>query len=584
METVQSGCVSAGTTLRQLRLVAVPPGLLEPRLYRAAFAPALFALIILAFSLQDPSRSVQPELSPPGFSAARATVFARQAVTNYGARESGSIQDARLADLVEARFDALGFRTESQEFSATTLAGERELVNILGVRPGPSDRRLVVVASRDGAPGKLERSGAIETGMLIELARVLAGRAFDHTIVLASVTGGVDGGLGARELASKLGSQVDGVLVLRNVGAESASSPVLNMFDARLFPDERYTKTVERIAEVELGRGPEPRELPAQLIRLGFPVALGEQASMPAAGQTATALSPGGEPLKPPAADAPQLTAQSGQTVLRTLTTLDTGFRPEPPAAAPLRVGGKLIPQWAFVVLIGTLLFPLIVAAIDGWARGRRWHQPAQRGLIAPPIALVWLLLIGLLLRAVALSGVIDAPPLPPDPSALHGAGATAIGLFAALLSGLGVLVAAAAARQATAKGGEAGFALWIAFSGVAVFVVNPIAAGFLLLLLHLIVLTLLTGGSGRRQLAALAVVGLLPLLVVWIYYASSFDLSVFGSLRYLVMLESGGFIGIAAVAAGCALAASLGTALIQLWWSAPKARRGGPSLSPFAE
>lgn len=562
----------------------MPPGLLEPRLYRAAFAPALLALIVLAFSLQDPARSVAPELSPPGFSAARATVFANQAVTNYGARESGSIEDARLADLVEARFDGVGFRTQRQEFSATTLSGKRELVNILGIRPGPSDRRLVVIASRDGSPGKLERTGAIETGMLLELARVLAGRAFDHTIVMASVTAGVDGGLGANQLVGVLGSQVDGVLVLRNIGADSDAPAVLSQFDARKAPDERFVKTVERIATIELDREPQRRPLPAQLIRLGFPLALGEQAPLPARGLTATALSPGGEPLKPPAADAPELTAESGQTALRTLTTLDSGFRPDAPTATPLHIGGKLIPQWALVLFIGSLLFPLVVAAIDGWARGRRWHQSAQRGLIAPPIALVWLLLIGLLLRAVALTGVIDAPELPPDPSALHGFGTIAVGLFTALLAGLGVLVAAAAARQATAAGGEAGYALWIVFAGVAIFAVNPIAAGFLVLLLHLIVLTLLTGGAGRRQIVALTAIGLLPLLAVFIYYPVTLGLSALGSLRYLVLLEAGGYVGIAAVAATAAMVAALGTALIQLWWSAPKARRESVGLSPFTD
>ena len=71
------------------------------------------------------------------------------------------------------------------------------------------------------------------------------------------------------------------------------------------------------------------------------------------------------------------------------------------------------------------------------------------------------------------------------------------------------MLVAAAAARQATPKGGEAGFALWVVFSGLAVFVVNPIAAGFLILLLHLLVLLLLTGGARRRQVVGFALLGL---------------------------------------------------------------------------
>ncbi|HEV8236182.1 MAG TPA: hypothetical protein VGP84_16330, partial [Gemmatimonadaceae bacterium] len=182
----------------------MPEGLLAPRLYRAAFAPALFALIVLAFSLQQPARSVEPELSPPGFSAARAEVFANQAIENYGARESGSSQDASLGDLVEARLEAVGFTATSTSFETTTLNGHRTLANVVGTRPGPSDRRLLVLASRDGAPGKLAKNGALETGILLELARVLEGRTFDHTIVMASVSGGMDGGLGAAELVKTL--------------------------------------------------------------------------------------------------------------------------------------------------------------------------------------------------------------------------------------------------------------------------------------------------------------------------------------------------------------------------------------------
>ena len=134
----------------------MPEGLLAPRLYRAAFAPALFALIVLAFSLQQPPRSVEPELSPPGFSAARAEVFANQAIENYGARESGSIA-GRAASAISSRRDSTpsASRRRAARFDATTLNGSRKLTNVVGTRPGPSDRRLLVIASRDGAPGKL---------------------------------------------------------------------------------------------------------------------------------------------------------------------------------------------------------------------------------------------------------------------------------------------------------------------------------------------------------------------------------------------------------------------------------------------
>lgn len=558
----------------------VPPGLLEPRLYRAAFAPALLALIILAFSVQDPPRALTPELAPPTFNAQRALATGKQLVDNYGARESGSIEDSQTADLVQARLAAFGFDGAEYEFEATTLNGTRKMVNVLGVRPGPSDRRLVVVASRDGFSGQLKKSGSIETGTLIELARVLQGRTFQHTLVLASVTGGVDGGLGAAKLAETLRRPVDGVIVLRNVAAPARGAPVLNVFDSRLQPDPRYERTVERVAALELSTPPASPSVTSQLVRMGFPLALGEQATYPDQGLTVAAISPGGEPLAPPA-ETPRLqVAAVGRSALRVLTTLDDNFEPAAPTVRPLRAGGKLIPGWALILFIGTLLLPLLVVAVDGWARARRWHEVSTRGLVAPPVALVWLLLVGLLLRVFGVSGFIDAPALPPDPSALTATFPIVVGFIVLIFALLGVLVAAAATQQATPKGGEAGFALWLVIAAVAVFVVNPIAAGFLVLLLHLLVLLLLAGTRPRRaQVWLFALIGLLPLIAAFIYYPVVLGLSPLAALRFGVILESGGFIGFAALGASCAMVAAASTSILHLHWTAPK--RGRLETSP---
>lgn len=558
----------------------MPEGLLAPRLYRAAFVPALLALVVLAFSLQDPARGVSPELSPPGFSAMRASQFAEQAVINYGARESGSADDSRLAQLVAARMEGVGFDATVSRFNATTLRGRRSLTQVVGIRPGPSDRRLLVVASRDGARGELRRNGALETGILVEMARVLQGRNFHHTIVLASVSGGIDGGVGARHLARTLRGPFDGVLVLRNVGAEPLDRLTLSTNNSRRTPGERYWRTVRHIAGIEFSRpwvgqgGP----LTSQLVRLGFPLALGDQAAFIDSGITAVSVSPAGEALKPVLGNGRPAAMASGQTALRTLTTMDDAFTVAAPSSAPLRVGGKLIPQWAWLSLIGALFFPLLVATIDAWARARRWNHVEQRGLLAPAIALVWLLVIAFLLRGAGLSGMIHAPPLPPDPAGVSGVLATGIGVLAAVLAVVGVLVAAGAARQATPKGGEAAFALWVVFAGLFVFVVNPVAAGFLIVLLHLTVLMLLTAERPRRrQIALLTLLGLLPLIFALAYYPVVFSIAPGGLIRYAVLIEAGGFVSPLATAAGCAAMATLGTALIQLWWSAPRAGSGPP-------
>lgn len=559
----------------------MPPGLLQPRLYRAAFAPALLALIVLAFSLEDPRTGVPPELAPPTFSGQRASETARQLVRAYGDRRSGGSGDERVAELVAARLTASGWVSNSYSFEARTLSGKRRLTNVIGVRAGPSDRRLVIVASRDGAPGALAEAGAAETGILLELARVLEGRAFNHTLVLASVSGGVDGGLGAAELARSLRRPVDAVIALRNVTAAETAGHVLARYDARLAVDERFEHTVRRLAALELGSPGREASVPGQLVRLGFPVALGEQATFPETGMTAVSLSPGGEALARPDLTEAGQAAAAGRASLRALTTFDDGFRPADPAPAALRVGAKRIPAWALNLFIGMLLLPLVLAAVDGWARARRRGESSTRGLLAVPASLTALVAIALLLRAAGAVGALDAPPLPAEPRALSGAAPVVVAVFAALLAPLAAVAAAAAVRQVSPKGGESGFALWLAFAGVAAFAVNSVAALFWVPVLHLLMLLLLAGTRPRRpQVWATALLALLPLAAALAYYPAVLGIDLPGSLRFGVLLAAGGFAGVLPTIVGCLAAAAVIASVMQLHWAAPPPAKSAASAS----
>lgn len=549
----------------------MPLGLLEPRLYRAAFAVAFLALVVLAFSLRDAPRGLSPEPAPPTFSAQRAMTTARRITSEFGPRVSGSRQDEAVAALVKTSFEENGFVTTRHRFGANTLRGERELVNVVGLRAGPTDRRLVIVASRDGHPGALWRSGSVETGILVELARVLQGRAFSHTLVLASVSGGADGGLGAAELARRLRRPVDGVIVLRNIATPLKGSVTLARFDSRMTSDERFVRTVARAAASEFDGGEQSLTVPGQLVRMGFPLALGEQATFPGRGLSAVAVSPGGEALTATTPAGGSRVAAGGRAALRALTTLDGATRPAATRPGDLKVGGKVIPVWALILFIGTLLLPLVVVAVDGWARARRRDETSTRGLAAPLMALAPLVALALLLRVLGAVGLIDAPPLPAEPEAATAAGPVVIGVAAIVLGVVGMLVAVAAARQLTPKGGEAGFSLWLAFAGIALFAVNPVAAAFWLLPLHLVMLLLLAGVRPRRTQVWLTVLaGMLPLALAAAYYPVALGMDVPGTLRFAVLLQAGGFVGPTATVAGCMAVAAVFAAVIQLHWTAP--------------
>ena len=73
---------------------------------------------------------------------------------------------------------------------------------MVGIRPGLSSRRIVVLAHRDarGAPGLAELSG---TAALLELARVFKARELRKTLVLVSTSGATTGFAGARAWAQR---------------------------------------------------------------------------------------------------------------------------------------------------------------------------------------------------------------------------------------------------------------------------------------------------------------------------------------------------------------------------------------------
>ena len=92
----------------------------------------------------------------------------------------GSPGDAALADRVGARLPRRGLLGVADDaHAARTVDGEAELATVVGVRPGLSSRRIVVLAHRDSldSPGLADLSG---TAALLELARIFRTRGADR--------------------------------------------------------------------------------------------------------------------------------------------------------------------------------------------------------------------------------------------------------------------------------------------------------------------------------------------------------------------------------------------------------------------
>ena len=155
--------------------------MLDLRVYRTAFLPALIAVFVVAFSLQSRPSPVRTRAVADAFDPARAygSERARDSLLELGAafpdRRPGSEGDRALADRVAGVFENSGMQVRRSTSTGRTIDGEADIETVEGVRPGLSPRQIVVLAHRDAAssPALAELSG---TAALIELARIFRTR------------------------------------------------------------------------------------------------------------------------------------------------------------------------------------------------------------------------------------------------------------------------------------------------------------------------------------------------------------------------------------------------------------------------
>ena len=276
--------------------------MIELSVYRAAFVPALLAVVLAMFSLQDRPRALPQGLAADVlFDGRSAAVRAAAIAEQHPVRTAGSRGNRATAALVAARLAKRGFRVQSDRFSH---AG-RDLVNVVGRRAGGTRRQIVVVAERDASVAPDATGSAADTAALLELARVFEGRATRKTLVLASTDGSTLGEVGAIRLAEELGSpaQVDAVLVVSDLGSPTRRGPFLQAWsnDSRR-AGIALQRTVADSIRQELDRSAEGSGAFGQLARLAFPVGVGAQGPLLERGFDAVRISGSGE-LPPTGAD-----------------------------------------------------------------------------------------------------------------------------------------------------------------------------------------------------------------------------------------------------------------------------------------
>jgi hypothetical protein len=567
---------------------------IEPRIYRAAFLPALLGLVVAMFSLESPPRAL-PQAAPADvlFEGSAAVNTVRSITERTPDRRHGSPGDRVVADRVVSAFRRFGLETS---IDRSESGGER-VVNVLGRRPGLSRRQVVVIAARD-ATGVPDATGsAADTAALLEFGRVLEGRATRKTIVLASVGGATRGDAGARRLAERIAdpAPVDAVIVLSNLGAPRSRGPLLvDWSNDSTRGSLGLRRTAANALRNEVGEdGGGPGSPPAQIARLAFPVGDGAQGVLLESGLDAIRVSASGE-LAPPDDQRAledideERYEEFGRGALRLLFTLDEANRAaEHGPRSYVTLGERVAPGWSLSLLALSLILPVLVASIDALARARRrgepvlpWFAWVAAGIVpfAAGLAMAeFLVLVGL---------ADDAPPAPPDPG-VAGVDGEAIGVLAGVVITIGL--AWILTRTSFLRGGRplpdsaspgAGVAVTLVLCGFTLvsWAINPFIGLVLVLPLHLWMLATLTEAGGRARIL-LALAGLLPAAAIAATYAVHLRMGPLDGAWYLFLLVTGHHVGLASALLGCVALGVLASVLAIAVAHARRREPGAPHV-----
>jgi hypothetical protein len=570
---------------------------LDPRLYRAALAPILFALILAAFSLEDLPRPLRSTLAPDAFEAHRAFRDLQGMVASFPNRRPGDASDEALARRVASSLRNAGLPGGQRPFSVRmarlkgeTIDGDRELVNVIARRAGIAAPQIVVVAHRDAA----KRGSAAElsgTAALVELGRVLAAANVRRTITLVSTSGGSGGAAGARAIAEQLGGgPVDAVVVLGDMASARVHHPlVISYSNGGGVAPVKLTRTVQdAVAAGTASNAGGPRAV-TQWARLALPLTISEQGEVGRSGLPGVLLSGYGERTPPADAKVTQASLQRfGRAALRAIQALDSG--PDI-GGGPTRVlitQRKVLPEWSVRLLVAALLLAPLLAAIDGFARLRRRHEPVARGLLwVLGTALPFVLAFAFVAALGATGLLVATPPAPVPPGAIPVNGIAL--MSAALIFILGwIVVRPLVVRVARVEGAPrapatAGALLLVLAALAAVmWVVNPYAAALLVPALHAWLLIVAPGVRLRRGASlGLLVVGLLPFLALVLADARSIGMGPLDTAWMATLMVAGGGFGFGTWFAWSLIGAvSIGVAALALRPPPAHQRPGDPDVT----
>jgi len=492
---------------RTERRRARPGSLQRPvngRLYRGTWLLVGLPLLVAAFSVARPTPL--PRAFLPAFDGEATKQLAKDlAVNPY--RRPGSIQ---AATWFRSQLEPYGLPVRTERFSAVIPGqGKVQMQNLIAEAVGRSPRTIVVMAHRDNdGRGPGANDNASGTAMLIQLARAYgvppglpSGQLRpNHTILFLSTDGGAYGGVGAAWFAahSQFRHDLAGVINLDSVGGNGRIRLEFGG-DTPREPSGTFLQTVAARVAAQTGRPPARPGALRQLIDLGFPFSLYEQAPFLAQGIAAVTLTTAGDNPPDPVGDTwgrlrVDKLSQVGRAAQDALGTLDEGLEFTQGTSTYVYLGSRLIRGWSVELVLIACLLPFLATAIDLFARCRRRHIALAPALRACRSRLAfWAWVVGLFelfgLLGAWPTGV--ARPIPPSSPLAHHWPVKAL-LLLALLALLGWLFARERLiprREISSEEELAGHTASLLCLGVLSLLVvatNPFALLFLLPSLHI--------------------------------------------------------------------------------------------------
>jgi hypothetical protein len=293
----------------------------------------------------------------------------------------------------------------------------------------------------------------------------------------------------------------------------------------------------------------------AQLLDLGFPLSLYEQAPFVDRGVGAITITSAGDRPPPAFADTTDNLARGKLTALGRssqwlLESLDNEVELAEGTSTYVYLGERVVRGWAIVLILFTALLPCLAVIVDLFARLRRRHIPLAPALRSYRSRLAFWLYAVLLFALFALLGVWETGagrPLPAELSPGTQWPTVGLAVYGALLAagwlvGRDRLLPRRPVADAEQLAGQVGALLALAVLSLVVVAMNPYSVLFLLPSLHAWIWLpqIRNGPAPLRAIAYIAGFGG-PLLLLG-SLALRFDLG-FDAPWYLAQLAAVGFV-----------------------------------------